>query len=82
MDNDGNPCVHSGRIASEFFKNGMVVTFDKPCRTIERNDTLAIRTHDAIVFLARTRGRKPRSDDVSNANVRILRDDPSPFEGS
>ena len=44
MDNDGNPCVHSGRIASEFFKNGMVVTFDKPCRTIERNDTLAIRT--------------------------------------
>jgi hypothetical protein len=46
MDHDGNPCVHSGRIASEFFKNGMVVTFDEPCRTITRDDTLAIRTPD------------------------------------
>jgi hypothetical protein len=45
------------------------------------HDTLAIRSHAAIVFWARTRGRKPRSDGVSNANVRILRDDPAPFEG-
>lgn len=36
--------VHSGRVASEFFSDGMIVTFERPCRNIARDDTLDIRT--------------------------------------
>lgn len=36
--------VHSGRVRSKFFSDGMVVTFDRPCQTIGRNDTLDIGT--------------------------------------
>ena len=38
------PRVLNGRVPGEFFKNGMAVTFDRPCRTIARHDTLMIRT--------------------------------------
>ena len=44
MDDDGNPRLHSGRVESEFFKSGMIITFDEPCRSIARGDTLTIRT--------------------------------------
>jgi hypothetical protein len=36
--------IHGGRVAGEFFRDGMVVSFDQPCRGIARDDTLAIRT--------------------------------------
>ena len=36
--------VHSGRVRSEFFSDGMVIAFDRPCRSIARGDTLEIRT--------------------------------------
>ncbi len=39
-----DPQVHSGRVSSEFFSDGMIVTFDPPCRTIGRQDRLNIRT--------------------------------------
>ena len=44
MGGDDRPRSHSGRVAGEFFKSGMIVTFDQPCPTIGRDDTLAIRT--------------------------------------
>jgi hypothetical protein len=44
MGGDDRPRSHSGRVAGEFFKNGMIVTFDQSCPTIGRDDTLAIRT--------------------------------------
>jgi hypothetical protein len=36
--------IHSGRVAGELFKDGMIVSFDRPCPTIACDDTLAIRT--------------------------------------
>jgi len=36
--------THSGRVAGEFFEDGMVVYLDRPCPSIERDDALAIRT--------------------------------------
>jgi hypothetical protein len=39
----GSGRIHSGQVAGEYFKDGMVVSFDRPCPTIERDDTLAIR---------------------------------------
>ena len=36
--------IHAGHVAGEFFRDGMMVTFDKPCRTIAPGDTLDIRT--------------------------------------
>ena len=36
--------VHSGRVQSELFGDGMVVTFDPPCRAIALHDSLDIRT--------------------------------------
>jgi hypothetical protein len=36
--------VLCGRVRSPFFSDGMIVTFDHPCRTIARHDTLNIRT--------------------------------------
>jgi hypothetical protein len=44
MGNAKKPRVHSGRVETEFFKSGMVVTFDHACRAIARGDTLDIRT--------------------------------------
>jgi hypothetical protein len=38
------PRVHSGRVKSEFFGDGMIVTFDRPCPDIAWHDTLDIRT--------------------------------------
>ena len=35
--------IHSGHVAVTFFQDGMVVYFDRPCVSIERDDTLAIR---------------------------------------
>ncbi len=36
--------VHRGSVRSEFFSDGMMVTFDKPCETIALSDTLDVRT--------------------------------------
>lgn len=44
MVDDGTARVHSGHVPSEFFKNGMLVSFDQPCRTIAPGDALDIRT--------------------------------------
>jgi hypothetical protein len=58
MANEGKPRVHSGRVASEFFKSGMVVTFDHGCTTIGRADMLDIRTPSGAaleIFPAATR---------------------------
>jgi hypothetical protein len=46
----GKPLVHSGRVRSRFFSDGMIVTFDEPCRTIARQDTLNIRTQEGDVL--------------------------------
>jgi hypothetical protein len=40
----GGRRIHNGQVAGEVFKDGMVVSFDRPCRSIERDDTLAVRT--------------------------------------
>lgn len=37
---------HAGRTPSAFFSDGMTITFDEPCPTIARNDTLAVRSPD------------------------------------
>jgi hypothetical protein len=47
----------------------------------QQRDTLTSRSHAATIFWARIRGRSPRSNRMSNATVRILSDDPEPFEG-
>lgn len=36
--------IHGDQVAGEFFRDGMVVSFDRPCPAIARDDTLAIRT--------------------------------------
>jgi hypothetical protein len=36
--------VHRGSVRSEFFSDGMVVTFDRACNGIAPGDTLDIRT--------------------------------------
>src|SRR5262245_23436763 len=36
--------VHRGSVRSEFFSDGMVVTFDGPCKAIAPSDALDIRT--------------------------------------
>src|SRR5215470_14653816 len=46
MDADDQPRSHSGRVPSRFFRDGMVVTFDRPCGAIGRHDTLNIRAPD------------------------------------
>jgi hypothetical protein len=38
--------VLRGRVDSMFYSDGMVVTFDEPCRSIGRHDVLRIRTPD------------------------------------
>jgi hypothetical protein len=43
MESD-KPQVHSGRVASEFFSDGMIVSFDPPCGAVARPDTLEKRT--------------------------------------
>jgi hypothetical protein len=47
----------------------------------QQRDTLTSRSHAATIFWARIRGRSPHSNRMSNATVRILSDDPGPFEG-
>jgi len=47
----------------------------------QQRDTLTSRSHAATIFWARIRGRSPLSEGISNATVRILSDDPGPFEG-
>jgi hypothetical protein len=49
--------------------------------SMQPHGTLTSRSHAATIFWARIRGRSPRSNRMSNATVRILRDDPASLRG-
>jgi hypothetical protein len=55
----GERRVHNGRVAGAFFRDGMVVSFDRPCATIERDDTLAIRTPNGDLLEIFPAARRP-----------------------
>lgn len=59
MTAQAKPQTRAGRVASAFFKDGMIVDFDEPCASIAPQDTLAIRAPDGElleIFPASLRG--------------------------
>jgi hypothetical protein len=51
--------IHSGRVGGAFFRDGMVVSFDRPCAAIECDDTLAIRTPNGDLLEILPAARRP-----------------------